>query len=271
MPDGFLTHWRFPFLFNGRKRYSFPFRDDDNNRVWKFPFNQPGAGYHADAVHFAPGTLVSRGNVLTGVTGTFNRCLVSVWLKWSSPSDTAHLAESIGLGNFSLRISPDDDQPFRFLTFDPDGNGDTLLGHLMVPATPVYMHCLAAYDRVTPSNSFVFLDGVDRTERDFTNTADPDFSTETDFAIGGVNLDCDVAELYIAFDQWLDLTDPTNVAKFIAAGKPVSLGADGSTPTGTAPTIFMSGGAAGFAANRGTGGAFTLSSGSLTDASSPSD
>jgi hypothetical protein len=56
---------------------------------------------------------------------------------------------------------------------------------------------------------------------------------------------------------------PANLDKFIDATlKPVSLGADGSAPTGTAPVIYMhrdaAESAATFADNLGTGGAFTL-------------
>lgn len=60
--------------------------------------------------------------------------------------------------------------------------------------------------------------------------------------------------------------------KFITAGgKPVDLGATGSTPTGTAPAVFFSGDASAFLVNKGTGGAFTPT-GAVTNAStSPSD
>jgi hypothetical protein len=51
----------------------------------------------------------------------------------------------------------------------------------------------------------------------------------------------DVADVYFAPGQFLDLSIPGNVAKFISAGKPVDLGSDGSTPTGIAPLVFLSG------------------------------
>lgn len=88
----------------------------------------------------------------------------------------------------------------------------------------------------------------------------------------GVAFTGDMADVYFAPGQFLDLTVEANRRKFIDAnGKPVDLGADGSTPTGTAPAVFFSGDASGFATNKGTGGAFTLT-GSLTNAStSPSD
>lgn len=84
----------------------------------------------------------------------------------------------------------------------------------------------------------------------------------------------DVADLYGATGQFLDISNPVNIAKFVdGSGKPVSLGVDGSTPTGTAPTIFGSGDATTFMQpNLGTGGTFTLTAGSLTNATtSPSD
>lgn len=33
-----VTHWRFPFVYNGRLRYYFPFRDVNGNRVFRFPY-----------------------------------------------------------------------------------------------------------------------------------------------------------------------------------------------------------------------------------------
>ena len=72
-------------------------------------------------------------------------------------------------------------------------------------------------------------------------------------------------------NTFIDFTVAANIQKFrTSSGKPVFLGSNGQIPTGTAPLIYMSGNAANFATNFGTGGAFTVS-GSLTDAaSSPS-
>lgn len=64
--------------------------------------------------------------------------------------------------------------------------------------------------------------------------------------------------------------------KFVTADlKPVPLGADGSTPTGTPPTIFLhydtSGSPNDFGTNLGTGGAFTLSSPLPASTTNPGD
>lgn len=88
----------------------------------------------------------------------------------------------------------------------------------------------------------------------------------------GAGIKMDVADFWCAPSQFIDFTIEANRRKFIdAAGKPVDLGADGSTPTGTAPAIFFSGDHATFGTNKGTGGSFTLT-GTLTDATtSPND
>ena len=64
-----------------------------------------------------------------------------------------------------------------------------------------------------------------------------------------------LAELYFAL-EYLDLSVTANRRKFIsAAGHPVPLGADGSTPTGTQPIIYARDGDA--SNNLGSGGDFT--------------
>jgi len=75
--------------------------------------------------------------------------------------------------------------------------------------------------------------------------------------------DCDMADVRVWLNQCIDPT-PTNLAKFIAAGKPV----DPATATAAfgAPAVLFSGDASTFATNQGTLGTFTLE-GTLTNAS----
>lgn len=66
-----------------------------------------------------------------------------------------------------------------------------------------------------------------------------------------------IAAYYFNVGAKIDFSSPTNVAKFYNAGSPVDLGADGSTPTGSAPTAYYSArtgdNVAAFLNNRGTG------------------
>ena len=48
----------------------------------------------------------------------------------------------------------------------------------------------------------------------------------------------DLSELYYT-NEYIDLSVQSNREKFILAGKPVNLGSDGSTPTGTQPLIYF--------------------------------
>ena len=100
--------------------------------------------------------------------------------------------------------------------------------------------------------------------------------TEIDHNIGATHipslrLNGDLSEFYLT-NEYLDISIEANRRKFIsAAGKPVDLGADGSTPTGTAAKVFLSGDTVSWHTNKGTGGGFT-EVGALTDAAtSPSD
>jgi len=69
-------------------------------------------------------------------------------------------------------------------------------------------------------------------------------------------------EVYLNHQEYLDLQLEANRLKFIGADdQPASLGADGSTPTGTAPVVYFPDGNP--AVNAGTGGNFVIT-GALT-------
>jgi len=105
--------------------------------------------------------------------------------------------------------------------------------------------------------------------------------TQANWAVGATTsaaelFNGDMAELYLALNQYLDVTQAANNQKFRSSGgKPVNLGADGSTPTGTAPTVYLhlddGEAAANFAANAGSGGGMTVNGALATAATSPSD
>ena len=102
-----------------------------------------------------------------------------------------------------------------------------------------------------------------------------EFSTGSDNS-GGSPFNGAMAEFYFAPGQYLDFSVEANRRKFItASGKPVDLGTDGSTPTGTAPIVYHSlrpGDAATvFANNKGSGGNSTITGTLDIASSSPSD
>lgn len=73
-------------------------------------------------------------------------------------------------------------------------------------------------------------------------------------------------------NTYIDFSDVNNRRKFISAlGKPVSLGADGSIPTGTAPLLYLRSAAASVGTNSGSGGNFTINGAPATASTTPND
>lgn len=80
----------------------------------------------------------------------------------------------------------------------------------------------------------------------------------------------DLSELYIQLGETLDISVEANRLKFRDAdGKPVSLGADGSTPTGTQPKVYAPNGDP--STNLGTAGNATITGALTASSTSPSD
>jgi hypothetical protein len=163
-------------------------------------------------------------------------------------------------------------------------NGFSVTANLSI-STGTWYHLLVSWDCSTGDTHLYVNDG---NEEDFSSTVNQniDFGLvdnwtvmayEQDPSFGGGNLiDGCVAELYCAPGQYLDFSVAANRRKFIDASlNPVSLGATGSTPTGTAPLIYLhlddGETASNFAVNRGTGGNLTVTGALGTCASSPSD
>ena len=106
---------------------------------------------------------------------------------------------------------------------------------------------------------------------DLTSTTVTDDTIDYDFAdwqVGDTTGNMDLAELWFD-DATIDFSVSGNRTDFIdTSGRPVSLGSDGSTPTGSAPLVYLTGARSSFTTHAGTGEDFT---GTPADAlSSPS-
>jgi Concanavalin A-like lectin/glucanases superfamily/Cadherin domain len=124
--------------------------------------------------------------------------------------------------------------------------------------------------------SHLYVDGV--SDKSVLNdTVTTEFSRNRSYAIGNnqggttLGYDGDFAELW-ASSEFVDFSDTPTFEKFRSTGgKPVDLGSDGSTPTGTQPEIYLKDPAATIETNSGSDANLT-EVGTFTDAaSSPSD
>lgn len=134
-----------------------------------------------------------------------------------------------------------------------------------------WAHFLAAWDLAT-STAQMYVNDVNVRE-----VSPPILTNDTiDYTQGNWNIskregstlrvNGDIADFYFNIAQTLDISNSANRRKFISAGgAPVSLGADGSLPTGSAPAIYLGNPFGTFETNLGSGGNFTVT-GALTAA-----
>ncbi len=117
----------------------------------------------------------------------------------------------------------------------------------------------------------LFIDDADDLAASPTLTDDTIDYTDDGYGFGATELagsnkiTACVGQAYLNFAEFLDINDEGARRFFISAnGLPVSLGADGSNPTGKAPIIFFDGAVASWHTNAGSGGGFA-ENGEITD------
>lgn len=135
-------------------------------------------------------------------------------------------------------------------------------------------HVMYSFNIKDAAKRHIYIDGVSAidTVTTYDNTSHMSFSaieTTIGNSIGGgtdFDYEGDIADFWLDFGTYVDLSDAANRAKFISSnGMPMYLGPDGSLPFGFAPDVFLSGNTDDWHLNKGTGGDFT-ENGALTDA-----
>lgn len=229
----------------------------------------PGAvigGYSAKGVTFdGTNDYLSLGSEPTGLSNT-KIGLLSFWVKGASSGITSLVLYG-GSIRFQVRFVGN---PLGIVGADASGSINLSLQSTVDVLDGSWHHCLAAWDTETAENNKIYIDGVDRTNIVSRANSNIDYTFGSFYSgassSGGNKLNADVADLWWAHNQWLDITSSANREKFAKNGRPVNLGSDGSTPTGTAPIIYFKGPASNWGTNAGTGGNFTVN-GAFTDAS----
>lgn len=112
------------------------------------------------------------------------------------------------------------------------------------------IHILSSWSLVATPLFHFLVDGVDISKTFSTSpTAGTiDYLRAVATGIGATNagasqINASIGDLYFNAAEYLDLTNPANVAKFRdGSGNPVSLGTNGETPTGSQPAIYIGNG-----------------------------
>lgn len=191
--------------------------------------------------------------------------LISVWIDPSSNNRVARLISMGGGETFVLDRTPS--QQIRVFLRGPGSL--TVIGDIKstttVPTTNGPHHVLIAIDMANTTIQIRIDGGPVETNLVATaivnNTID---FANGDLIIGAFSISIpdldwegEMGHFYLA-EEYLDISTAANLAKFYDNGNPVDLGSDGSTPTGTAPIIFLNNPVATWQNNLGSGGNFTV-------------
>ena len=246
------------------------YNDTDNVMQWCDGTNWNGVGrppYIPNAVYFdgtndwlveTPATTYTNTDRMTG----------SMWLKNSAAGLEQQIFRFVPGNIFGIWFTTGDD--LRIDAEDGTNNNNIFVEQVSGIRDGLWHHVIFSFDE-SDGNFHVYIDDVAGTPTSNTSGNIP-LSTATDTIVGsnittgGLRFNGDIADLWIDFDTYLDLSDVNVRRQFIDGnGFPVDLGTDGSKPTGSAPDIFLSGDTATWHTNDGTGGGFT-ENGALTDA-----
>ena len=235
-------------------------------------------GYSPGSVVIVDAPFITRGADLTG-NANGNTGLISLWVKFAN--DGTHMKFwGATTSNNEIQFYRRNDNTI-WINFGDDGDTVDLFLKTSETVTVAsgWTHLLVSWD-VSAGYSDIYINDVQSSlSLDTTTSGGLDYThTNHNFYAndaGGQRFIGETADYWLTVNNTrFELTTESNRRKFISSdGYAVDLGSDGSTPTGTAPLVFFhldrGEAPANFFANAGTGGATTLSSGSLTEGSDP--
>jgi hypothetical protein len=139
-----------------------------------------------------------------------------------------------------------------------------------VTAAGGWVHVYACIDLADTGKRKIYFNGVSDSLSVTTYTDDTIDMADTDYRFvvaTATGLPASLATAAYA-ELWFNDSYLDSPSSFASGGKPISLGSDGSTPTGSAPVFYLKGDGNGFNVNSGTGGNFTIT-GSLGTTTPP--
>lgn len=270
--------------FRGRFKGKYPPRFDGR---WHNPKRGPGGGGAAGG---APAYTTTASDydgtndyatLAGGIGGTSNKtATVSFWFRDDAPTGSDCGIISLASPTMYVYLGKGSFDRFQWRFAQDDGTTDGLdfvTANSSKPEDSNWHHFIASVDMSNTSNRHVYVDGSDVTSGvTWTHYVDAalDWDNTGSASIGSYNASgllkhngC-LSELWMT-NEYIDLSVAANLAKFIADGKPVSLGADGSTPTGTQPLVYVPDGDP--STNAGSSGNFTITGALDACSSSPTD
>lgn len=227
----------------------------------------PPSGYAALATQFAGDgqCWMESDAALTGAADGL-KCIISMWLNFTGGNatqqvifypNTGRLVVQKTTGNL-LRVDIQDNLGVLSVRIDQDSGKVAA-----ITSSTGWVHLLISVDNTLAAGyAQMYINNTEAANvvTFLASGVNLDF-TDVDWAVGditggGLPITAAVSEFYFNIATSLDMTNSANRALFIAGGKPVSLGSDGSTPTGAQPIVYFRSLFSSFTTNSGSGGNF---------------
>lgn len=224
---------------------------------------------------------LTRASALTGQTAS-KQCIISFWINFDNiAGGYVFFARDSTAGWNACHLTCGAD---LIIATNTDGVGFAYRASTTgspFTAAAGWQHALIAWDGAAGVESIHVDDVAAAHTLNSNNNANTSWDNTDDYWVGqdqaSTNrIDAQLAELYVCPGSYLDMSVTANRRKFRSAtGKAVSLGSDGSTPTGTVPLVYLhlddGESAVNFATNRTGKGNFTVVGALATGANSPTD
>ncbi len=230
------------------------------------------------AVQFDGSTYIQRGSDLTGNADS-SVISFSYWFRYDHATQNQNNTTTIYASDGNRVIFPNAANGVQIETRNTSMTRtvDTIYGSSgMYSDTTKWHHACGTVDGGSSAGTNFFIDDSDVTGYRFgTYDGSAIDHTRSNHTIGAkangtTPIVMSLYEFWFGLGIFLQMSTTSNRRKFINADlTPVDLGSDGSTPTGSAPLIYLSGGPSDFITNKGSGGNFSVTAGSLIDVGPP--
>jgi hypothetical protein len=238
----------------------------------------------------APPSFTARGAAFDGSTYYSNDAIsvaagtqgiMSLWFQnrravWNTPAGDRVIFFQVG-GTTAIELSIASSGRMTFGLYQDGTGSDTWTSPTSTFAVNTWYHILWAWDWAA-SRFQIYINGVAQT------TSGYSFSGATKFIMSGDNLTRigvgtrtagasvmlgDIGHFFLDTNSTLDLSVTANREKFVLAGAPVDLGADGSTPLGAQPEYYYDGAGSAWD-NQGTAGTVAVTGALTASSTAPS-
>lgn len=236
-----------------------------------------GAAFAPNGLNFYNGGAGNNYLISTMLTSVVDSALgsISIWVRIDAASGTDAWIKGTNSNQKFIVFRNGSDNSLIFSVFSSGGLQYFVQSNANAITDNAWHHILASWDtNHTPAAAKLGTFYLDEVSIKVSVVADdPAFSVNytgenPTFPRSDSNARIALSEIWYAPGQYVDFTNATNRNKFSAGGHPISLGTDGSTPTGVAPAVYLHNVAATAGTNSGTGGNFTAQ-GTITDTATP--